>query len=279
MARIIKFRLKNGVTYGICMTNKTVIYDDGLGPITYYGVNGFDPSTIDSDVGYSVDNAEGRALVSDNIPGVTLQMVRTGQLENARWYCYLIDYNAPTPGMHALLGAGDVGQVYIKNGLIYTPELLSYMNRLKQPVGLTWSKTCRAIFGTRNDTPTGCGVNAEAMWKLFTVKSSGAEPDRTFTADISHGEFYPGRVEWLTGNNAGKMHATEECDIVDGFVVLSMEEPTPYDIIPGDTGRIRPDCGKTPEFCHRYKNWPNYKGEPTIPTADSVTISVPGASG
>lgn len=274
LTRVVKFMLTSGVQYGICMTNRDVVYDDGNGPITYVAANGFDPSTLSTDATFSVDNAEGQALLSNDIPGIDLEMVQTGQLDDAQWICYLVDYNNPIVGAHVILDAGDIGQVTVKEGVIYTPELLSFMMRLKQTIGGVWSRTCRAEFGTPAASQTGCGVDATPLWQNFTVSAVGAENDRTFQLTGASGTFFPGRVQWKTGANTGMLCAVEEQDS-DGWIELI--ETTPYAIAVGDTGRIRIDCDKTKTMCVTvHNNYPNMKAEDTIPVSDTSSISVPG---
>lgn len=273
MTRVLKIMLKSGSVYGLCMTNKDVPYDDGSGLVNYVATNGFDPSAFSADASYSVDNAEGYALISNDIPGITVEMVAAGELDDARWICYYVDYESPVPKSAVLLDAGDVGEVKVDHGLIFTPELLSYMMRLKQPVGGIWSRTCRAVFGSPANSQTGCGVNAEALWQNFTVTAVGNETDRQFTVSGPAGNFNPGRVRFSTGKNAGPIFATE--NVAGNSVMLS--ETTPYDIQVGDTGRIRPDCDKTATMCKFYNNYPNMKAEDSIPVSDAAAISVPGS--
>lgn len=274
MTRVIKFTLRSGVTYGICMTNKDVTYDDGEGELLYVASNGFDPSQIATDANYGVDNAEGYALISNDIPGITVDMIKAGELDDARWVCYYLDYENPVPGSHVILDAGDVGEVRTDHGLLWTPELLSFMMRLKQPVGGVWSRLCRAEFGTPATSQLGCGVDVTPLWQNFTVTAVGNENDRTFTMTGATGNFFPGRVEWSTGANAGQLFAVEEVDS-DGNVTLS--ETTNYPIAVNDTGRIRPDCDKTKAMCQFYNNYVNMKAEDTIPVSEAAAISVPGA--
>jgi uncharacterized phage protein (TIGR02218 family) len=281
MTRLLRVTLKTGFVYGLCMSNRDLVYDDGTGPITYSATLGFDPSSFSSDISYSVDNAEGYALLSNDIPELTVQMVEAGDFDDAQWICYYVDYEKLNPGTHIVLDAGDIGNVSTKGGLIWIPELLSYMMRLRQPVGGVWSRTCRAIFGTPADSQTGCGIDPATLWVAFTVSAIGAENNRTFSAaglvPGSHG-FYPGRVEWLTGDNfskGGRIYATEIFDAPSASI--SLNETTPYPIKVGDQGRIRPDCDLTEAMCNSYSNYPNMKAEPRIPVGDTVAISVPGA--
>jgi len=140
-----------------------------------------------------------------------------------------------------------------------------------------WSRRCRAVFGTPADSQTGCGVDAGALWVDGVVTGVGAEVDRTFTGDnigttIVGGQ--PARVLWLTGDNAGAEFSTED---VTGHAI-SLNEPTAYPVVIGDTYSIRPDCGKRyAEDCvAMWDNGVNFKGEPHIPAGDAAAVQTPG---
>jgi uncharacterized phage protein (TIGR02218 family) len=281
--RLLKFKTKSGAVFGLTTLDIDLEYDDGTGdgPITYVATNGFDPSAIAADLGYSVGNSEGYTLISDQVPGVTAEMIRAGELDDATWVCYLVNFRSlgNSPGNeHVILDAGDVGQIRVKNGVVWMPELLSYVMRLKQPIGGVWSRTCRAIFGSPPASPTGCGIDTTALWTSGTVQEVGLETDRTFTGDFVTtlpAVNYPARVQFLTGANAGREYATEE---VDGLAV-SLIETTAYPMAPGDTYRMRQDCGKRyDEDCIAiWANGPNFKGEPHIPVGDAVQGQTPAA--
>lgn len=276
--RLLKITLKDGETsFGFATLDQAVVYDDGDGEVEYSATDGFDPSALTSDVSYSVANGEGYALISADVDAVTLEQIERGALDDARWRCYLVNFRDLSMG-HVLLDAGDVGQVRTKFGMAWMPELLSYVVRLRQPIGSVDSRTCRAVFGSPADSQTGCGVNAAALWETGTVTAVGAETDRDFTGTVvstSPINPFPGRVEWLTGDNAGAFLWT------DGFDagVVALGEPTKYPIQIGDTYRIRPDCRKryNEDCIDTYANGPNFKGEPLIPVGDSSSLQSPGA--
>lgn len=282
LTRLLRIMLADGSSYGLCMSNRDVVYDHGDGPITYVATNAFDPSTFSSDIAYSVDNAQGYALVSNDVSGVTEQDVNVGRLDGAQWVCYYVDYESPYTSSAVVLDAGDVGTVQVQFGMLWIPELLSYIIRLKQNVGDVYSRTCRATYGTPAPSQHGCGVDVTALWQNFTVLVVGAETDRTFVTNslaVDSGRpFYPGRVEWLTGANAGKAVSVEDFQVADtGAQTISLMETLPYAIQPGDTGRIRPDCDHTWARCGVDGNQLNFKGEPLIPVGDTAAIQIPGA--
>lgn len=277
--RLLKITLRDGVTsFGFTTLDQPVVYDDGEGAITYTATNGFDPSAFASDSTYAIANAEGYALISDDVsPGITVEDIERGALDDARWRCYLINFQDTSMG-HVLLDAGDVGQVRTRYGMVWLPELLSYAVRLRQPIGHVDSRTCRAVFGSPPDSQTGCGVDAETLWVNGTVTAVGAETDAMFTGDVtstSPVDPFPGRVEWLTGNNAGVLSWTDSFNAGE----VRLGEPTPFPIQVGDTYRIRPDCRKRfIEDCKNvWNNAINFKGEPLIPVGDASQGQTPGA--
>lgn len=277
LTRCVRFRLKDGTVLGFTMWDRDITYDhgDGYGPTVYSASQGIDPSTIAADVNYSVANAEGRILAKTTLTGLTIEMVEAGALDDGEWDCFLIDWRNPETGSAMLLDAGDIGEVRTEDGLVIIPELLSYAMRLRQTIGTVWQRPCRAIFGTPADSQTGCGVDADALWVDGEVQSVGAESDRTFTGDIA--AYMPGRVEFTSGQNVGRRYAVES---VNGMTI-TLAETTPFPIQVGDTYRHRPDCTKLkdgPLGCDHWGNWPNFKGEWTIPVGDGVAGSVPGGN-
>lgn len=282
LTRLLRIILQDGTSYGLCMSNRDVVYDHGDGPVTYVASNSFDPSTFSADISYSVDNAQGYALISNDVDGITEQDVNTGRLDGAQWVCYYVDYEKPYQASAVVLDAGDVGTVQTQFGLLWIPELLSYIIRLKQNVGDVYSRTCRAQYGSPAPQQHGCGVDITGLWQAFTVTAVGDETDRTFETSgltVDSGRpFYPGRVEWLTGNNAGTSISIEDFnEDSSGTQTVSLMETLPYAIANGDTGRIRPDCDKTWARCGVDSNQLNFKGEPLIPVGDTAAIQIPGA--
>lgn len=278
--RLLKIILKNGDVYGLTMLDRNVPYNDGTDEVTYLATNGFDPSTLSADIGYSVDNAESFALTAVDSNGITEEIVATGALDDGQWVCYLVNYEDLTQG-HVVLDAGDLGEVRARYGMTWSAELLSYAMRLRQPIGGVYSRICRATFGSAANSPTGCGIDISALWVSGEVMAVGAETDRIFTGDAvtDSGQLvtpFPGRLEWLTGANVGRQYGIEA---IDTSLDVTLTETTPYAIEVGDTYRIRPDCRKryTEDCIGVWNNGINFKGEPLIPVGDGVGIQAPGA--
>lgn len=271
---LLRLVLRDGRVFGITTLDRDIEYAGG----TFHAANGFDPSKIVTDSTMSVNNSQPRALLSADVPGITAEMVAAGELDEATWDVVLVNYEDLGMG-HVVIGSGDVGQVNVVNGVIYLPELLDIMMRLRQPIGHFTSRMCRATFGTPANSMTGCGVDAEALWVAGEVTGvSAEEPFRVFADSAKPLDPFPdrARVQWLSGPNAGsRLYQVEAYGDVTG--TLALIEPTPFPIEAGHAFRVRPDCDKSPDACTAYGNWLNYKGENLIPSGEGAAVLTPGA--
>ena len=260
---LLKIKTKSGDTFGLTSHDKDITY----GGVTYSAVNGFDRSTIATSTGYDVDNAEGYALLSADIPGISLTDAKAGKLNDAQWQMMLVNWADLTMGA-VVFDSGDIGEVTVTDNAIFAPELLSYVSRLKQAIGHVDQRRCRAIFGTQPNQQTGCGVDVTGMWTTHTVTTQTTDSKRLFIATgLIGGSYYPARVQWLTGDNASSLiYQVEYFDSASGM--LGLFEPVPFNIEVGDTFKIRPDCAKSVAACKAYGNFLNYKGEPLIPVGE-----------
>ena len=258
--RLLRLQLRDGRVFGLAGLDADVTYDDGRGAVLYRAGQGADVSALAADTQLSVANAEAQSLLLTTLEGVTEAMIEAGELRDAEWALYLVNYRALGQG-HIVLGAGDVGDVTKRWGLVWVPELLSYSVRLTQPVGTHWSRMCRAIDGSPARGQTGCG--RAIVWQAGTVTAVGAEPDRQFVGTVATAALplAPGRVRWLTGLNVGRVGFVEE--FAAGSVTLG--NALPYPVAVGDGYEISDSCPHTWAACVARGNQSNYKGEPLIP--------------
>ena len=57
----------------------------------------------------------------------------------------------------------------------------------------------------------------------------------------------------------------------DGQSTLSLLEPMPFDVLPGDYFIAYPGCDKTLATCTAFGNAPQFGGEPFIPVPETLT--------
>lgn len=273
---LLRIQLRDGRVFGLTTLDADVTYNDGRGAVTYSATQGFDRSAISSDTELTVSNAEAQSLLVATAPGITEAMIEAGDLRDAEWTMLLVNYRDLGMG-HAILDAGDVGEVVKRWGLVWMPELLSYSVRLRQAIGTHWSRTCRAVDGSPAQGQTGCGRTI--VWQTGTVSAVGAEPDRQFTGTVTapapplNLPLAPGRGRWLTGPNTGREFVVEE--FAAGAV--TMGNGMPFQVGVGDTYEISDACPRTWAACKARGNALNFKGEPLIPTGDSAAVGTPGA--
>jgi uncharacterized phage protein (TIGR02218 family) len=274
--RLLKITLADGRAYGLTSLDRDITYQG----VTYSAKNGVDASVIATDSGLSVDNGEGYSLFSASAAsGITRQMIDAGELDDAQWQMMVVNWADLSMG-HGLLDAGDTGNIKTAQRSAYTVELVSYVMRLRQPIGGLDSRTCRATFGNPAAGQLGCGVNADALWRAGTITGVSTEEPRRVFADSSlliTPQPIPGRLQWLTGKNAARnrLYQIEAYSAASGTIALI--EQVPYDIETGDTFRIRPDCDKTLADCKKYGNVLNMKAEPYIPVGDGLETQTPNA--
>ena len=282
LGRIVKITPVDGPPIGIASISEDIHYDDlkGDGVVAYVAHCGFDASAIAASAGTSIDNAELTVIlgVSDSSEawGISNEMIDSGYLDGARFIHYLVDFFNHPPGEHAELHSGKIGQWRVPRQGMAIVECRDRMQQLAQhSVCQKDSLTCRNDFGG-NKNGVGCFADADALWVEFTVDTV-LEADREFSSgdlleDDDH--FFPGKVEWLTGDNAGRAVEVEEF----AAGVVSLAHITRALIQVGDTGRIRPDCTKIKDGdrgCKFYGQMLNFDGEADIPEGESRNNQTP----
>lgn len=283
--RLLKISPKTGPAFGICTLNRAVVYNDGTadGAISYCARYGFDASSIEQSASTAIGNAEVTALlgVADTYDawGITQEMIDSGYLDGARYIQYLVDYEDALPGKHAEVDSGRLGQVRLPKTGIAIAECRGRMQQMAQrSVCVADSLSCRNTFGV-NRNGVGCFADVAALWVDFTV-TGVVEADRVFATGLAQAAdyFFPGIVEWLTGNNAGRKVEVEA--FAGGQVTLA--HLARGLIQAGDTGRIRYDCTKVadgPRGCKSHGQLLNMDAEKDIPQGEARTNQTPRSIG
>lgn len=276
---------------GCTMLDQDIVYNDGLGSLTYRATIGMTPSTLSSTSSMGVDNGELQHLVPEGDMGISEEVLISGAYDGAKYRIYWLNYMDTSMG-HIRITRGELGQIRVEEGLTFWNEITSLAKKLKAPIVKKSSRTCRATFGSQPIGTVGaefterqpCGKDISAMWTATkTVTSVGAETNLTFGASglgLAANAKVPGMVKWITGANAGRQYEVES---QDGAGVISLAFETMFPIVIGDTFQIRADCTKwkeAPNGCktHFGANWVlHFRGEPYLKPQDSDQAITPGA--
>lgn len=274
---LLRVRCKDGTVYGFTNLDREVSYDDGNGTVIYSARQGFLPTTLESEDGLKVGNADLFGLFGTEESDITPQQIRAGKLDFAEIRVYQVNYEDLSMGWE-WMAFGNLGEGTVDNGQ-FKFEFRDLSQRTKQSVCEKFSLTCRADYGDAR-----CGKTVE--WVDATITSVGPDPTSQFTAsglDQPDGYFEPGVIEFTSGDNDGKVI---EVDTHSAGGVIQLLFPVYYPLQPGDTFRIRFDCNKKPDStgCRDSRRWGptewvlHFRGEPNIPVSDGDTIQTPGAS-
>ena len=263
-----------------------------IGAITFKARTGFEMSALESTNDMGVNNAEATTLppvVGFEMEGFTQTQIDSGALDKVKFVVLRVNYNDLTTGRSEVIAGGTIGEVKVKFGGLTVLELRSLAQQLRQKsIVQLDSTTCRAQFGSgaigsgaEIEERFPCGFDAAATWISGEVTSVGGETDRQFSDTTllqADDYFAPGKVEWLTGDNAGQQVEIES--FASGIVELKF--PTVSAIQDGDTFQIRRQCTKRwtgHNSCDTY--WAadkplHFRAEPHLPVGQSSSLSVPG---
>lgn len=284
-------------SYGVTSLDRNIVYDDGRGELLYSAAIGMQPFTLEQSLDLTVDNSEVESLLPEFDVPISEDDIRAGAYDYASYHLMLlVDYDDLSMG-HVSLQDGNIGEIKVKDGLSFVPELRGLSQELKQTICARDSLTCRATFGSQPKGTGGgvveereyCGIDLAPLWREGVVTAVGVEAGYSFTdTDLPFGSDGPeddvyalGVVRWLTGANAGREQEIEG----NTTTVVNLAFVTDFPIQVGDEYEIREGCNKhARDEVHGCKRWwgtqwtQHFRGEPDIPVGDAVKNAVPGAT-
>ena len=235
---------------------------------TYRADTGFTRSAVDFKITLAVNNSDITGIFNgDEISEADLVK---GLFDDAEIRMLVVNWRDPAMGIARGL-RGWLGPV-TRTGEGFTAEVRSLSQLFASHIGSLTSPRCRSAFGD-----TGAGSSGGCRFAVpETATAVGAVTNRkTFGAGggggagaggtLDGGYFALGTATFTSGANAG---VVREIDSDEGGV-LTLFDPVPYDLAPGDGVTLRPGCDKTVEVCSQnWDNFLNFRGEPYVPGND-----------
>ena len=159
-------------------------------------------------------------------------------------------------------------QRYIKlssfTDLGFTLELRDDDWLLETKLGRQTSKFCQHDLGDGR-----CRVDLTPYTFTQTITNVTNRYQFTTNGSFTPGQFSRGKITFTTGINTG---ISRDISLFETGNNITLWQPLPYSIAPGDEVIIIQGCGKTLFDCiTRYNNAVNFGGEPHIPTTDQIT--------
>ncbi len=252
-----KLTRKDGAVFGFTDHDEAITHDG----VSYQPFTSVEISTLQQAATTDSDNLE--TLIAFMSAYITKSDMEKGVYDNAELEVFMANYEDPSQGIIKLI-SGSLGEVELKEygGKV---EFRSITYNLLQVYGRLYLDTCDAQF-----CDSRCGLT-EASYthsgEVVDVTDRRTFEDTDLSRIKADNYFKYGRVEWLTGNNAG--YKMEIKDYVSGEYTLF--EPMPDNIQIGDTFNAVAGCDKQFSTCKEtFSNLVNFRGFPHIPGRDSV---------
>jgi uncharacterized phage protein (TIGR02218 family) len=237
------------------------VFFDG---VTFRASTGFEASEIESSLGLSVDNLDAAGALQS--PELSAERLDAGDFRNAEVEIWLVNWQDAS--QRVLLRKGHIGEIR-RTEQAFTAEVRGLAHVLDQVKGRVFAYPCDAELGDAR-----CGVDLDLPAFRGTGLVAANEGNRRFRVTglepFADGWFARGRLDWLTGANAGRS-ADVKSFRAAGAVHVELWQKAAYPVAVGDGFEIRAGCDKQFPTCKaKFANIMNYRGFPHMPGTDFV---------
>jgi uncharacterized phage protein (TIGR02218 family) len=254
MATCWHLKLKNGVELGFCDFDEDIIYNE----LIYKASSGFNASAVVSKSSLAIDNLEIEGMIDNNV--ISEKDIISGVYDHAEIEIFMVDYLNLSAGK-MVIKKGWLGEINICDGK-FIVEIRGLSQKASKTTGELFTPYCRANLGDAR-----CKIDlAKYSYETEVIR---VLDNRNFAIKNEWQNFYfnNGVVEFLSGACIGmKM---EIKNYAAGDVELYLEMMS--EIKSQDRVKITAGCDKTVSCCSkRFNNILNFRGEPHIPSGDTL---------
>lgn len=233
---------------------------------TFKAETGFTASAAQQSLGLAVDNMEVVSALDST--AITEDDIAAGRYDDAFIEIFWVNWQDTSERIIML--TGNLGEL-TQNGIAYTAELRSLVNRLNQKIGRVYQRTCDAVFGDNR-----CKFNKASVTYTGTVVSAASPSSIVFSGlgALADDWLSRGVLTWLTGPNAGvaydiKIHQNSPSP----NHTIQLWVPVTETPVAGNTASIVAGCLQTAAVCKsKFNNLANFQGFPHMPGNDIVTV-------
>jgi uncharacterized phage protein (TIGR02218 family) len=270
LCRCWRVTRRDEVVQGFTDHDEDIVFDATV----FRAGTGFEGTEIEARLGFAVTGSELHgALSSDTLSDDDLA---AGRYDDAKIELFLVDWSNPENRL--LLRVGNLGEVRREDSA-FSAEVRGIACRLDEEKGRIFAATCDADLG---DARCKIDLNDPAFRGEGTI--AAVEGTSLFLASgldgFADGWFTQGRLQWMTGANAGLAIEIKEHRVDEG-VHLSLWQTMPASLTAGDSFVVTAGCDKRFETCAaKFANALNFRGFPHLPGNDFVVAyAVPGEPG
>lgn len=260
-------RRRDGVALGFTDHDRDLMVDG----TTCRAASGLDASAAAEKLGFAVGSGEvAGALVDEAIAAAD---IRAGRYDGARVEVHLADWS--DPDLSVLLQVMTIGDI-TREGQAFRAELRSAVQQLDAERGRLYTPRCAADLG---DQRCGIDLTAPGLGAVATVVGAGAGGIIcSGLSGFAPGALSGGRLVVLSGAAEGFAVEIAAETPAEGGLRLSLWQPLPEPVAPGDQVRVTAGCDKLFATCRdRFANAANFRGFPHMPGLDRiVAVARPG---
>lgn len=258
LSRCWKITRRDGVTLGFTNHDRDLTVDGQI----YAALTGVEGTQIQSEFGFAVGGGEIAGALSSQ--GLLEADLAKGLWDGAQVEIILVNWQSPADWL--LLDKGILGDIR-RQANAFTAELRGLAHALDEERGAIYSAHCRAVLGD-----SACGIDLEnPQWAHTGTLLTAADAHTVASTASAHaaGLFTNGRLQWLTGANAGASQDICAHEINGSVMILKFWNASPAQAAPGDQFRAYAGCDKQFSTCRdRFANAANFRGFPHMPGND-----------
>lgn len=260
---------KDGVVFGFTDYDGDLTFDGR----TFKASSGMTARSLQQSTGLSVDNTESLGALSD--AAVEEIDLIAGRFDGAEVRAWLVNWADTAQRIEQF--RGNMGEISRAGGA-FKAELRGLTDRLNQPHGRIFQRSCGAVLGDAR-----CQVDLTLPANFVQTTVASFDPLQRFVFiginSFAEGWFERGRFTVLTGAAAGLIGTIKFDRFADGHRIIDLWHRLGAEIAIGDQVRLEVGCDRTNTACRaKFNNFNNFRGFPHIPGEDWLA-SYPVRSG
>jgi len=249
-------------------------FTDHDGALEFEGIaftpeSGLAAKALSTTSGLSVNNTEALGVLSAD--AITDADIEAGRYDEAIVTSWIVQWDDVSARQVQFVGT--IGEIVRELGS-YRAELRGQTERLNQPQGRAYLKTCSAVLGD-----AGCKINTADPEFRADAAVASVDDGQVLRMPLANGYtdrwFEGGMLVVKSGTAVGLQAVIKKDESVDAFRIITLWRPMPAKIAAGDDVRLIAGCDKRAQTCReKFDNLINFQGFPDIP-GDDWLMSVP----
>ncbi len=250
---------RDGIGYGFTDHDR----DFGIDGVTFKASSGMTARVLQQTTGLSVDNSEAAGALSD--AAIDEADLAAGRFDGAEVRAWLVNWADPAQRIEQF--RGNFGEITRSAGA-FRAELRGLTDRLNQPQGRVYQRTCAAVLGDAR-----CGFDLATPGYRASGVISGFDPLGRMKfqglAGFADRWFERGRLVVQTGAAVGLVGMIKSDRLTGSDRLVDLWQAIAAPVVVGDAVQLEAGCDRAAQTCRgKFANFLNFQGFPHIPGED-----------